>query len=384
MDRRVAILAFCAALGSGILPAASHAAGGSEQEATKEVVAEQQEAPKGAAAWPNGLRYKVSAGDSLWNLSAKYLGSPWKWVELWERNRFLTNPHFIYPGTEITIFPSPEKDYQMTGAPAPRPVPVATAQNPEPVQEPAPAPAAPAPLPKVVGKQAPAGPPMLDIKPADYVRAGEFVRTLPKAVATIRGAEGSRTEFGEGDKIYLTMKKPLPDGQLLGVYRVRGPVTIPSARPAAGYVKYLVGVIQVTGTEDGSTVGKVRFSSEDLTLADLITDDIPGYAQVRINPGAEGLKAVVIAGRRENREIGPGEFIYIDKGDKAGVEVGNVFRIFNEDSGKMDSVTQEVAPKIEVARAVVVNISQTFATAYVVGGSQSFPPGVSTVRGVQR
>ncbi len=375
MNRRVAVLAFCAVLGAGVLPGALHAAaeGGSD-------------APKGAAAWPDGLRYKVAAGDTLWGLAGKYLGSPWKWVELWERNRFLTNPHFVYPGTEVTIFPPPTRDYPMAGE-APRPVPVASAQNPAPVPvaEPEPLPTqAPVVVKKAARPAVASGPRTLDIKPSDFVRSGEFMRSLPKAIATIRGGEVHRQAFSEGDKVFLTMKLPLPDGQLLGVYRVRGPVTIPSARPFTGFVKYLIGVIQVTGTEDGVTTGKVRFSFEDIVVADLITDEIPAYTPVTINPGADDLKTVVITGRRENREMATGDFVYLDKGDKSGVAVGNVFRIFSEDSGKMDEVTQEVAPRIEVARAVVLRTSSTFATAFVVEGRQSFPSGVTAVRGLAR
>ncbi len=373
MNRRVAVLAFCAVLGAGVLPGVLHAADGTP------------DAPKGAAAWPDGLRYKVAAGDTLWSLSEKYLGTPWKWVELWERNRFLTNPHFIYPGTEVTIFPPPPRDYTVTGE-TPRPVPVASAQNPEPVQavEPEPLPQVAAPVKKTVRPAAVSGPRVLDIKPSDFVRSGEFMRTLPKAIATIRGGEVRRTVFSQGDKVFLTMKVPLPDGQLLGVYRARGPVTIPSAKPFTGFVKYLIGVIQVTGTEDGVTTGKVRFSFEDISATDLITDEIPGYSPVTVAPGAENLKTVVITGRRENREMSTGDFIYLDKGDKAGVGVGNVFRIFGEDSGRMDEVTQEVVPRIEVARAVVIRTSPTFSTAYVVEGRQSFPAGVMAIRGLAR
>lgn len=370
MNRRVAVLALCAVLGAGFLPAAARAA------------VENQDAPKGAEAWPDGLRYKVSSGDTLWDLSAKYLGSPWKWIELWERNRFLTNPHFIYPGTEITIFPAPPRDYTIAGAPAPRPIPVATAQEPEPLPEPAPAPAPPV----KIKRAAPVAPPpgTLVINDSDLVRAGEFLRTVPRGVATIRAGEERRQNFSAGDKVYLTMRKPLPDGQLLGVYRVRGPVKIPAHSPYTGYVKYLVGVIQVTGTEDGVTTGKVRTSYEEISRADLITDEIPAASPVKINPGAGDLKAVVITGRRENREIAPGDFIYLDKGGKAGVTVGNVFRIFNEDSGKLDEVTQEVAPRIEVGQAVVVGVSKTFATAYVMEGSRSFSAGVAAARGLMR
>jgi LysM repeat protein len=370
MNRRVAVLALCAVLGSGFFPG------------TPQAAVEKQDAPKGAEAWPDGLRYKVSAGDTLWDLSEKYLGSPWKWTELWERNRFLTNPHYIYPGTEITIFPAPARDYTIAGAPPSRPVPVATAQEPEP------APAAPPAEPARVKLTRPAkpavDPSLLDIKPADQIRAGEFMRTVPKGVATIRAGEERRQDFSEGDKIYLTLKKPLPDGQLLGVYRVRGPVKIPSHSPYTGYVKYLVGVIQLTGTEDGVSTAKVRTSYEEISRADLISEELPAYSPVKINPGADDLKAVVITGRRENRELASGDFVYLDKGGKAGVSVGNLFRIFNEDSGKLDEVTQEVSPRIEVGQAVVVGVSKTFATAYVLEGGRSFSAGVSAVRGLKR
>ena len=54
-----------------------------------------QEAPAETAKSSEGIVHTVVAGDTLWDLSAKYLGSPWKWTEIWERNRFLTNPHYI-------------------------------------------------------------------------------------------------------------------------------------------------------------------------------------------------------------------------------------------------------------------------------------------------
>ena len=68
-----------------------------------------------AAAYPDGLVHTVVEGDTLWDLSAKYLGTPWRWPELWAQNRFLTNPHFIYPGIKVVIFPPPPKSYALPG-----------------------------------------------------------------------------------------------------------------------------------------------------------------------------------------------------------------------------------------------------------------------------
>ena len=174
---------------------------------------------EGAAAYPDGLVYTVVEGDTLWDLSAKYLGSPWKWPELWERNRFLTNPHYIFPGIRIVIFPPPGREIALplSGAPG-------AAEGGEAV--------------KTDGKAAaPAAskPPTLDIAPSDLVRAGEFVRNLPAGIGRIRGGEEPKVAFSEGDTVFLTLNKAIPEGQLLGVYRIRGPITAPGDRRGTGY-----------------------------------------------------------------------------------------------------------------------------------------------------
>ncbi len=75
--------------------------------------------PPAEAAKPSeGIVHTVVAGDTLWDLSAKYLGSPWKWTEIWEQNRFLTNPHYIYPGIQIVIVPPGPREYALGQEPA--------------------------------------------------------------------------------------------------------------------------------------------------------------------------------------------------------------------------------------------------------------------------
>jgi len=309
----------------------------------------------------------VKQGDTLWDLSAKYLGSPWLWTELWERNRFLTNPHYIYPGIRVVIFPPPVKEYAMEVV--------------EPGAEPEAAPAvAPPLLPPAAEEQTPPKAPeavakreTVSITPSEYVRAGEFLLRRPKGIGKIMGASELRVVFSEGEKVVLSLDKEIPAGQLLGVYRVRGPVRAPAGRRLSGYVKYLVGIIQALGTENGAVVGVIRKSFEELTRTDLITEEIPAYSPVVIDPGQEGLGASVIGGRRDNKEFAEGDFIFLDRGSDAGVARGNSFRLFRR--------APDSKYRVEVARAVAVRVLPDTSTLYIVNSTQSFEAGITAVRG---
>ncbi|MEN8213929.1 MAG: LysM peptidoglycan-binding domain-containing protein [Pseudomonadota bacterium] len=45
----------------------------------------------------------VTRGDTLWDISGRFLEHPWEWPRLWKNNPSINNPHLIYPGDRLRL-----------------------------------------------------------------------------------------------------------------------------------------------------------------------------------------------------------------------------------------------------------------------------------------
>ena len=82
------------------LPAVSQETSG-ENEITVPEHWSRYQAP---TSYPEGTELHIIVeGDTLWDLAGRYFENPFLWPQLWDANRYVENPHLIYPGDPLRI-----------------------------------------------------------------------------------------------------------------------------------------------------------------------------------------------------------------------------------------------------------------------------------------
>ncbi len=49
------------------------------------------------------VTYSVEKGDTLWGIANRFFKDPQQWLDLWDRNPFISNPDLIYPGDRLHL-----------------------------------------------------------------------------------------------------------------------------------------------------------------------------------------------------------------------------------------------------------------------------------------
>ncbi len=256
--------------------------------------------------------YKVNSGDTLWNISGKELGDPFLWPKVWQENPEIANPDRIYPGQTIRIpLRYVQKEEQ---------------EKPAGIEPPA---GQPAKREVVRAAEPPVSAKLRPLVDKNTVMASGFIADTVAGTGNIMGAP-DRIMFGNDDIVYVGMDKPVKAGDRFYIVRNGGIVRHPVTNKKIGYVVEMRGVIEVLRFEDGDITAKITKIFNDVYPGDLL---VPYYEiSAPMTTGdfrKPEVTGFVIASRYDHLGNAKLNVVYIDKGLKDGLDVGDIVKTVN-------------------------------------------------------
>ena len=294
-------------------------------------------------------QYVVQKGDTLWDLSNKFLNQPWYWPEIWYMNPQVQNPHLIYPGDVINVFYVGGKPYITVNGDNRRVSGIERLS------------------PSMRGEAIEATKKVIPIQAIEQFLTRPLVVSIDELDSSphIIASRDDRLVYGSNDLVYLRDSANLEVDGLYNVYRPGSAFIDPTTEEILGYEAIHVGDGKLTKAGDPATLYLTNAKREifrgdrilEIEHLDIDADfyprapdqDINGQLIYLYNAITQvGAYQIVVANVGKNQGIEKGHVLainkagrltsdpYAEKGQEEMVQLPNersadaiVFRVFN-------------------------------------------------------
>jgi hypothetical protein len=273
---------------------------------------------------PEGATYYIiERGDTLWDLSKRYLGNPFLWPQIWDQNRYITDAHWIYPGDPLTL-PKIALISERAGA----------GEGEEGMGEEGLEGEGP-----IAG--APRGSELQPVTEESTMQcAGYVVSDREDDSLRILGSEAGSDKIAYADRDVLYLNKGSNAGVKPGdvytlhheAYKVKHPVN----NKVLGHKIETSGWVEIVLVNEDTAIGVVAQACRDIFLGDYLKPmekvNVPLVlnrpAATRLTPPSGKLDRYVVDIQEDAMIAGQGSLVTIDAGTDSGVAPGNVFTIY--------------------------------------------------------
>jgi hypothetical protein len=271
-------------------------------------------------------RYIVQPGDTLWDISAKFLTDPWYWPEIWHVNPQVANPHLIYPGDELALTWVDGRPYVSVASGGPMRLSPRVRANP--LSE--------------------------SINAIPYERVATFMSRLGVLSAEqIKGApyvaygRDSRLISSVGNDIYVRRLGNAQLGTRFSIYHVGDALRDPDDGDVLGYQGVFTGEADVKRLGDPSTLRMVDSARETLEgdiLLPPVNDPRLDFIPRRPKADIDGTIMSVIDDRTVVADY---DVIIINRGARDGLEPGHILTIWQAGDEVRDTTPNPVSRRFD-------------------------------------
>ncbi len=309
--------------------------------------------------------YVIQRGDTLWDLSGKWLSDPHLWPQVWDQNRYILDSHWIYPGDPLAVPGKP------TVVPPEGPTPSAEAQPPAGDQGTGTA----AATPEDTGSRTETAPTAAMIQLADehdLYCSGWVEDPREPSTLSIQGVELEKILQATGDIVFLNQgrNQGIAAGAEYSVVRPDHKVVHPATNERLGTFMQRMGHVRVLCAQENTATAVVVGSCEGVRTGDelLPWKEMPSPMLDRLPPvdrcmEPSGLAQgwVVDGGADELISVAGGNVVSTDLGNEAGIRPGSLLTLFR-DNGDL--------PRLVLGQAVVLTVDGATSTVKLLHSSR--------------
>ncbi|MDQ6979351.1 MAG: LysM peptidoglycan-binding domain-containing protein, partial [Mariprofundaceae bacterium] len=321
--------------------------------------------------------YVVKKNDTLWDIANHFFQNPKRWMQLWERNLYITNPDLIYPGNKIWFDASKvmnKTDGAQTAAQAEDNQPATTEKstmNHQRLMTPGEA--------KAVGGLTTIRPkPRMIVKEVERIETGTAVEfELPEmlhrdyinpeegfpSVGYILDSEMQRLNYGAGDEVYMRFAQVARTGDSFDIFRKGHEVEDTQHGEYLGILMHHLGRIQIMSVRGNMYKGRILYAYAEISQGDLLLPAVKINTRIVPSVSLFNMQGVVVYLQDDTTEVSANQVMAVNLGKKQGLRPGMQFQVFRAGRDVKDRVTENAIrlPEERIARVVVISVSRNSA-----------------------
>ncbi len=283
-------------------------------------------------------QYTVQEGDTLWDISARFLKEPWNWPEIWSANPDIENPHLIYPGDVLSLVYI-DGEPRIVREPEDRVIRLSPQIRETPIDTPIPT----IPLDAIQSF-------LSETRIVDEGR-------LEEAPYIIEGRD-RRILSGSGDRVYA--RGEAAPREVLGIFRRGERYIDPDTNEFLGLEARAIGRGQISDINGEILTVDLTRSREEIRSEDrllptpderITTDFVPSA------PDSE-IRGKMIAVEDGVSNIGQYNVVTINRGRREGMQPGHVLAVYKQGEQARDPVTNEIL-QLPSERAGILMVFRT-------------------------
>lgn len=300
-----------------------------------------------ASAREEPIIYTVKQGDTLWDISQRFIKDPYYWPNLWSHNPAIGNPHLIYPGQKLRIYDGRIEI-----------IPVGEGAS---------------------GVGAALVTPEEILLISTYGGAQSFISSAEvDSLGTLVDTVDNRVMLTTDDTVFLEMHD-LAATRPGDVYELitLGPKIYHPARgkksghrfsdQPVGFQTIQLGTVEITEVTPTVAVATITNALREIQRGarlrpyHRVPDRIPRSLADSLVEG------YILTDDIGKLAMGQWEVILIDRGEESGLQVGNELEIYRKRQAteRADKTKDLVLPDIELGNAIILGVRQGFAEALI-------------------